>query len=288
VTTAPPDGGPTVRRRVLGVELRRLREDAGVTRQRAGYSIRASESKISRMELGQVGFKERDVTDLLNLYGITERRRCDEFLTMAREANQPGWWQPYNDAVPTWFRSYVGLEEAAQVIRTYEVQFIPGLLQTEDYARAIMRQGVTEVPADELDQRIELRMRRQKLLTGPDPPHLWAVVDEAALRRPIGGRFVLKAQIERLIEAAQLPRVTLQVMPFDIGGHAGEAGAFSILRFPEPELPDIVYIEQLTHAVYLEKPDEVDQYLATMERVSVQSASPDQTVTFLNQILSTM
>jgi Domain of unknown function (DUF5753) len=207
-------------------------------------------------------------------------------LTMVREANQRGWWHPYADALPNWFPTYVGLEEAAHIIRTYEVQFVPGLLQTEDYARAIMRQGATEISVEEIDQRIELRIRRQALLTRPVAPRLWAVIDEAALRRPIGGPKVLKAQIERLLQIGKLPNVVLQVLPFHVGGHAGEAGSFSILRYPEPELVDIVYIEQLTHAVYLEKREEVDQYLLTMERLCVQSASPRESTDLLSKILT--
>ncbi|HEV7629269.1 MAG TPA: helix-turn-helix transcriptional regulator, partial [Streptomyces sp.] len=188
--TAQPAGGPTVLRRLLGAQLRRLRERQGITREEAGYAIRASGSKMSRLELGRVGFKERDVADLLTLYGVTDDTDRETLLGLAQDANSPGW-----------FETYVGLEEAAALVRTYEVQFIPGLLQTEEYARAVISLGNSAAPPEEIEQRVSLRTTRQKLLTRGDAPRLWAVVDEAALRRPIGGRDVMRGQIQRLIEA---------------------------------------------------------------------------------------
>jgi transcriptional regulator with XRE-family HTH domain len=280
-----PTGGPTVLRIMLGTQLRRLREAKGITRQDAGYLIRASESKISRMELGRVGFKGRDIADLLTLYGITDRHERAALLALARQANTPGWWQRDGDILPSWFATYLGLEEAATLIRTYEVQFVPGLLQTEDYARAVIGHGNAGAPAAEVERRVSLRMKRQQPLTRPAAPQLWAVVDEAAVRRPMGSRAVLAAQLERLVTAAELPNVTLQVLPFQVGAHAAEAGAFTILRFPEPDLPDVVYIEQLTSALYLDKRDDVDAYLAAMDRLSVESAPPRATVEILNRVL---
>jgi transcriptional regulator with XRE-family HTH domain len=286
VTTAQLGGGPTVLRRLLGAQLRRLREGKGISRESAGYTIRASGSKISRLELGRVGFKERDVSDLLPLYGVADEHDRAALLSLAREANTPGWWHRYGDILPGWFETYVGLEEAAELIRTFEIQFIPGLLQTADYARAVMAVGHSAAPDEEIERRVNLRMTRQKLLTRADKaPRLWAVVDEAALRRPIGGAEVMRAQIERLIEATHQPNVTLQVLPFAVGGHAAEGGAFTILRFPEPDLPDAVYVEQLTSALYLDKREDVDRYMEAMERLCIESEPPGRSVEILSGIL---
>jgi transcriptional regulator with XRE-family HTH domain len=281
----PTPGGPTVRRILVGAQLRRLREAAGLTREAAGYRIRASESKISRLELGRVGFKDRDIADLLELYGMTDETQRNALVALAREANSPGWWHSYDDVLPNWFQTYVGLEEAASMIRSYEIQFLPGLLQTEAYARAVITsQGA---PASEVDRRVHLRTTRQKILHRESTaPQLWAVVDEAALRRPIGGSKVMREQIEHLLQLMDLPNVTLQVMPFRFGSHAGESGAFTILRFPEAELPDLVYIEQLVSAYYLEKREYVDRYSQTMDRLTVESMPPDVTKRTLQRILT--
>nr|WP_232778470.1 helix-turn-helix transcriptional regulator [Carbonactinospora thermoautotrophica] len=277
--------GPTVLRILLGAQLRRLREAKGISREDAGYAIRASGSKISRMELGRVSFKSRDVADLLTLYGVTDEDERAALLSLADQANTPGWWHRYNDVLPSWFEVYVGLEGAASLIRTYEVQFVPGLLQTEDYARAVITLGHADAPVEEIDRRVSLRMTRQRLLTQPGTLRLWAVVDEAVLRRPIGGPEVMRGQIQALIEATKLPNVTLQVLPFSVGGHAAAGGAFSILRFPEPDLPDVVYVEQLTSALYLDKREDVDHYRKVMERVCVEAEPPDRTVEILSRIL---
>ncbi|MBF9070189.1 helix-turn-helix domain-containing protein [Streptacidiphilus fuscans] len=284
MTTVQPGGGSMVRRILLGSQLRRLREAKGISREDAGYTIRASESKISRMELGRVSFKERDVVDLLSLYGVEESER-GQLLTLVREANQNGWWHSFSDAMPNWFQTYVGLEEAAALIRTYEVQFIPGLLQTADYARAIMGLNRPYMGEEEIDHRVDLRMRRQRMVVEGSGPRLWAVIDEAALRRPIGGPKVMRAQVQALIEMAELSNVVLQVMPFRFGGHAAETGAFSILRFPEQDLPDVVYLEQLTSALYLDKRDDVDAYVQVMERLSVDSLTPEKTVDLLTGLI---
>jgi transcriptional regulator with XRE-family HTH domain len=274
-----------VRRILLGSQLRRLREQRGVSRQDAGYVIRASESKISRLELGRVSFKERDVADLLSLYGVADEAEREALLGLAREANAPGWWHRYADVLPGWFQTYVGLEEAAGLIRTYELQFVPGLIQSEEYARAVYRLGNADASEDEIEQRVSLRMQRQQRLTGPSPPRVWAVLDEAALRRPIGGTEVMRGQLAYLIEVSKLPNVTVQVMPFKFGGHAAEGGAFTILRFPEPDLPDVVYVETLTGALYLDKRDDVDTYMQAMERLAVDSATPEGTVELIGEIL---
>ncbi len=282
---AAPSGGPTVLRMLLGAQLRKMREQAGIGREEAGYHIRASGSKISRMELGRVSFKERDVTDLLEFYGVQDPAEREKLLQLTREANAPAWYQRFQDAVPDWFHVYVGLEEAAQLIRTYEIQFVPGQLQTEDYARSVIMQGSPGLDPQEVERRLQLRMGRQKLLARENPPRYWAIVDEAALRRPMGGREVHIAQLQRLIDAVSEPNITLQVMPFRYGGHAAEGGAYTIFRFPEIDLPDVVYMEYLTGAHYIDKPDEVERYAAVMERLSVAATSPDRTREILAAML---
>lgn len=290
MATIPAEGGsaagPTVLRMMLGAQLRRLRESRGVTREGAGWEIRASESKISRMELGRVGFKERDIADLLTLYGITDPQEREALLRLARDANSPGWWHQYGDVLPSWFQAYLGLEAAAALIRTYELQFVPGLLQTQEYARAVVLLGHGRALPAEIDRRVALRMRRQQVLHRKDPPQLWAVVDEAALRRPIGGPVVMRQQVTALIDATRLPNVRLQVVPFAAGGHAAAGGAFSILRFSDAELPDVVYIEQLTSALYLDKREDLEFYAVAMERLCVEAEPPERTPELLNRILA--
>jgi transcriptional regulator with XRE-family HTH domain len=283
-TEGGPATGPTVLRMLLGAQLRRLREASGVTREGAGWEIRSSESKISRMELGRVGFKERDVADLLSLYGVTDATEREALLKLARDANSPGWWHRYGDVLPSWFQSYLGLEAAAALIRSYEVQFVPGLLQTPEYARAVVLLGHRGAGADEIDRRVSLRMQRQELLRRPRPPQLWAVVDEAALRRPIGGPQVMHDQLTALIEATRASHVRLQIIPFDAGGHAAAGGAFTILRFGDQDLPDIVYIEQLTSAIYLDKREDLDYYAAAMERLCVEAEPPERTPELLTRL----
>ena len=280
----PSVGDPTVLKILLGAQLRRLRDIAGVSRDDAGYHIRASGSKISRLELGRVSFKERDVADLLDLYAVTGEQK-DQLLQLTHEANATPWWQKYREVVPDWFQVYVGLEEAAALIRIYEVQFVPGLLQTEDYARAVVMQGAPSLSPEEIDSRVAVRMGRQKLFSRENPARLWAIVDEAALRRPIGSRDVLAGQVNRLIDATSEPNITLQVMPFKHGGHAAEGGAFTIMRFPEADLPDMVYMEYLTGAHYIDKPEDVELYAAVMERLSVAGTSPEKTRDILGDIL---
>ncbi len=276
--------GPSVQRLVLGGHLRRLRERAGLTTEQAAEAIRASHSKISRMEHGRVSFKERDIADLLTLYGVASVTERQGLLALAREANTPGWWAGYSDILPNWLEPYFGLEAAASFIRTYELQFVPGLLQVEDYARAVIRLG-NAVSEDEIARRTEARINRRLLLDREDPPRMWAVIDEAALRRPIGGRTVMREQVRHLIEMAEHPAVTLQVLPFSTGGHRALGGPFTILRFAEPDLRDVVYIEQLTSALYLDKPTEVDSYLEVMEQLCLQAEAVASTQDVLNAVL---
>ena len=276
----------TVVRMLLGHQLRRLREAAGVTAERAAEEIRASRAKISRMENGRVGFKARDIADLLTLYGVTSEQTRGQLLELARRANTPGWWSAHSGILPGWFEAYLGLEAAASVIRTFELQFVHGLFQTEDYARAVTMLGHQAAPAWQIDSRVSLRMKRQDLLTAADPPRVWSVMDETALRRPVGGRQVMRAQLHRLLEAAALPQVSLQVVPFGHGGHAAAGGSFTILRFAEPALPDVVYIEHLTSALYLEARADVNHYLQVMDHLSAEALTPTATTRFIKTIIS--
>ncbi|HEY1624089.1 MAG TPA: helix-turn-helix transcriptional regulator [Streptosporangiaceae bacterium] len=278
-------GGPTAQRLVLGGHLRRLREARGITAEMAAETIRGSHSKISRMEHGRVGFKERDVADLLTLYGVIDGEERAALLNLAREANLPGWWHAYSDILPTWVEPYVGLEAAASIIRTYQIQFIPGLLQTDEYARALIGQG--SAPSDEAVARsTELRVSRQEILHGPNAPQLWVVLDEGALRRPVGGRSIIRGQVQHLLTMAEHPSVTIQVLPFSSGAHSAMGGPFTILRFAEPDLQDVVYIEQLTSALYLDKPTEVDSYLEVMEQLCLQAEPAASTPDLLRKILA--
>src|SRR5216684_4325364 len=251
-------GGPTVQRLVLGGQLHRLRESRGISAEQAAEQIRGSHSKISRMEHGRVGFKERDVGDLLTLYGVTDSEERAALLNLAREANTPGWWHAYSDVLPAWLEPYVGLEAAASVIRTYQIQLVPGLLQTEGYARALIRQG-SAATEEEIARRGELRVSR---------------------------REIVREQLKYLIEVADHPAVTLQILPFSAGAHSAMGGPFTILRFAEPDLQDVVYIEQLTSALYLDKPAEVDSYLEVMEQLCLQAEPVANTTKVLSQILT--
>ncbi len=280
--------GPTVPRLLLGLQLHRLREAADVTPDEAAYEIRGSRSKISRMENGRVRIKERDVTDLLTLYGVTDAKVRADIMTLVHQASSAGWWSRYGDVMVEWFEAYLGLEMAASIIRTFELQFVHGLFQTEDYARAVTRLGYASAPADEIDRRVSVRLKRQDLLSDPRPPRVWSVMDESALRRPMGGRDVMRAQLAHLADVTALPYVTVQIMPFSHGGHAAAGGSFTILRFAEPDVPDVVYIEQLTSALYLDKRDDVDHYLEVMNTLSTEALTPAQSTDFLAEILREM
>lgn len=276
-------GAPTARRIVLGAQLRRLREAADISRADAGYSIRGSDSKISRMELGRVGFKERDVADLLTMYGVTSSDERSVFLEMVRKSNERGWWHRYSGTMPSWFQDFVGLEESAALIQSYELQFVPGLLQTEDYIRAVVSHGQPELVDHEGERRVALRLQRQKVLSRPGGPRLWAVVDESVLHRPIGNLKVLREQIEYLLELTRQPNITLQVLPYEMSGYAAE-GAFSMLRFAEPSLPDIVYIEHLGGALYLDRPEEIELYGRVIDRLAVDAETPDRSRQLLSKV----
>jgi transcriptional regulator with XRE-family HTH domain len=275
-----PAGSPTVSRRRLGGELRKLREAAGLTIEYVAETLECSSSKISRIENAQVKAAPRDVRDLLEIYGIVGQQR-DELLRMARDARQTVWWQRYRDlpSVPL-----TGLETAASSIRTYLPLLVPGLLQTEDYARAVLRAILFDLPTEEIELRLELRMARQSLLTGDDPPALWVVLDEAVLRRQIGGREVMHAQVERLVDAAALANVTLQVLPYSAGQHAGLDGEFTVISFADRNDTDVVYIEHTTSDLYLEDDDSIQRYSLMFDHLRAAALSPPNSLKFLVQV----
>jgi transcriptional regulator with XRE-family HTH domain len=278
-------GGPTVLRILLGTQLRRLRESRGIAAQEAARAIRGSESKISRIELGRNAVREVDIADLLSLYGITDTTEREQLLSLASQANQPGWWHRYQDILPGWFQAYIGLEESAESIRSYDAQFIPGLLQTEDYAAAVIALG--EFSLEETERLVYLRKERQRRFSSGGL-RLWAIIDEAALRRPVGGSTsLMRAQLAHLLDSSDMPGFTLQVAPLPAGAYAAP-GSFSILRFAVPELPDVVYLEQLTSAMYLDKPSDVHRYVNAMDRLSAASAPPGQSRQIIRALLEEM
>lgn len=284
VQPAWPAGGPTALRMILGAQLRRLREARGITREDAGHAIRGSESKISRMELGRVSLKLRDVTDLLTLYDVVDDRERDRVLSLVQQANSPGWWQAYDDVLPTWFSSYLGLEAAAASIWIYETHLVPGLLQTREYARAVMATSQRGETDGDIERRVDLRMSRQHILQRSDGTQLRVVLDEAVLHRSIGGADVMRAQLAHLREMSTKTNVTLQVLPFSAGAHAAHVGAFTILGFPDPDLPDVVYLEHLTSALYLDKQYDVSHYTEAMNDLCAQAPPPDRTAEILGKL----
>jgi hypothetical protein len=278
VETSPQRDGagdtPSAVRVLVGAYLRQLREDSGLTRAEAGVPLDLAEPAITGMELGRVVLDEHDVLALLSLYGIHDAHERAALLARVREANAPGRSHSYSDVTPNWFQRYLSLQARASLIRTYEVQSVPGLLQTEAYARAV-------VP-----RRVRQRLAQQQVLNRPDPPKLWALVHEAALRRPVGGRAVMRDQLEALIAVVtKSPNVRLQVLPLAAGGHATAGGSFTILRFPEPDLPDMVYLEQLTSALYLHSRADIDFYFHAANRLFVEAAPLRDTAGILERII---
>ncbi|NYE10499.1 hypothetical protein BJ999_000795 [Actinomadura citrea] len=263
-----------------------MREESGLSRAEAGEVIRGSASKMSRLELGRHGFKIRDVLDLLTLYGVEDEDERNGFVQLVREAKKPGWWQGHGDIVPGWFEQYLGLEQSAATIRTYEVQYIPGLLQTRDYARAVIGLEHHDAAYGGLERRLALRLRRQEVLHRPTgPTTLWAVIDEAALRRPIGGPRTMRGQVEHLIAVSEdMANVKVQVLPFAAGGHLALGGPITIVRFAEHDLDDVVYLEQLTGARYPEGQEAV-RYQKIMDLLGIRAARPARTATFLRDLL---
>jgi transcriptional regulator with XRE-family HTH domain len=283
--TGENPGAPTVLRILLGTQLRRLRESRGISAQDAAKAIRGSESKISRIELGRNSVREVDIADLLNLYGISDTAEREQLLTLASQANQQGWWHRYQDVLPSWFQSYIGLEDSAESIRSFDTQFVPGLLQTEDYALAVIQLGAFS-PA-ETDRLLYLRKERQRRFTSGGL-RLLAIIDECALRRPIGSIGLMRAQLEHLLEITVRPGLTIQVTPFLTGASYAAPSSFSILSFATDDLPDVVYVEQLTSAMYLDKRADVDRYTEAMDHIRATSYTPEQTKELIRTMLVDM
>ena len=278
-------GAPTVLRMVLGKRLQHLRESAGVTYEQAGRALDVTHATIRRMEKAEVGLKVPYVEKLLRTYGVEEPDELDAFIALAREANQPGWWHRYRDVLPEWFSVFVSLESESQVIRAYEPHYVPGLLQTESYARAVLRAGMPHAPEGEIKRGVALRMERQSVLTrDEEPPLLWAVVDETVLRRQIGGTEVMREQIDHLLQVTERTNVALQVMPFSAGPHPAMYGPFHLFRFPIDELPDVVCSESLVGAVYLDQRDDVSTFLEALDRMSAQAVPVARTRAVLSAL----
>ncbi|HEX6470431.1 MAG TPA: helix-turn-helix transcriptional regulator [Streptosporangiaceae bacterium] len=278
-------GAPTALRMLVGAQLRRLRQAAGLSRAAAGGAIGASTSKIGHLERGRSGFKAHEVAELLTLYGVYDAADRDALLGLVKQDNMPGWWADNPEDAAGRFEPFIGLELAASVIRCYEAEFIPGLLQSEGYARAVIREAHAGDTDAQIENRVRQRMRRQRILERPDPPQLWAVIDEAALRRPAGSRETHRAQLRHLMEAIELPHVTVQVMPSAVAEGVATGGSITVLRFPEDQLPDIVYLDHLTRALYLDKPADVGHYWDLMNQVGVQARPAAATRAILRRVL---
>jgi transcriptional regulator with XRE-family HTH domain len=277
---------PTVRRRRLALELRRLREAARLTCEEVAERLECSASKISRVETGRVSVSPRDVRDMLEIYGAGEEQR-ESLVQLARESKQKGWWHAYGDSVQPHFATYLGLESAASEIRIYEVNMIPGLLQTEDYARTVITAGMVNSPRAEIERRVALGMERQRL-TRSSPPKVWTVLDEAGLRRQVGGPEVMRAQLEYLRELAGLRNVSLQVIPFSGGAHPGMGKPFVILVFGESIDPDVVYLEDLTSALWVEDVHQVDRYNVLFNHLQAAALSFDESAALICSVLKEM
>ncbi|MFF5637630.1 helix-turn-helix transcriptional regulator [Streptomyces sp. NPDC012825] len=284
-----PRSAPTVGQVVLGKRLQDLRERAGMKREEAAKILRVAPATVRRMETAEVALKIPYVQLLLKEYGITDSE-AEGFVALTEEANLPGWWQRFHDVLPGWFSMYVSLEGAASLIRAYEPQFVPGLLQTAEYARAILRSGAVgggsdAVGEEDTERHVALRMERQSLLLRDDAPKFWVIMDETVFRRPVGdGPEVMRDQLDRLLEASELPNVTLQIAEFASGHHPGTYGPFVLFRFAVPELPDMVYSEYLTGAVYLDARPEVASHLEVMDRMAAQAATAQRTKEILRNL----
>ncbi|WP_328688001.1 Scr1 family TA system antitoxin-like transcriptional regulator [Streptomyces phaeochromogenes] len=277
--------GPTVQRILLGAQMRRLREAHGFTREAAGAAIRASAVKIARLEQGKISWKARDLEDLLTLYGINAPEERASLLSLAHQASSPGWWHQYSAMLPSWMATFIGLESSAASIRTYETQFVPGLLQTADYARAVVSSGHPQEAGDDITRRVNLRLHRQQILHGPDPVRLRALLDESVLRRPLGSRAVLREQLQHLLATTELPHVTIELIPLTSRSPVAVDCPVTVLHFPEPDLPDVVYLEHLTSALYLDSNADVGHYRQALDRQTQAALTPSQTRQRLTELI---
>jgi len=281
----PSRTSPTVKRRRLAAELRRRRDEAGMTIEEVAEHLEWSTAKISRIENARVSVLPRDVKFLLRTYGAEEGTdEWEALLVLARESRQKGWWHAYGDAIPEWFETYVGLEADATTLRTYESEVVPGLFQTEDYARTVYRTVMIKAGNDQIEKEVAVRMARQERLTGADAPQIWSVINEAVIRRVVGGPEIMRPQLVKLAQVSEWPNVTLQVLPFSAGAHAGMDGAFMILGFPEPTDPEVVYVNYYTGTVYLEKPQESDQYGLMFNHLRAAALPVDQSRDLIDRV----
>jgi len=270
---------PTVRRRRLGQELRRLREQKGMTAEEVAERLLVSQSKISRLENGRRSISQRDVRDLCGVYEVADQRMVDSLMEMAKDSRQQGWWHAFGD-VP--YSVYIGLETDAASLRVYDPQVIPGLLQTRPYAEALITGALPETPSSDIENRVQVRLRRQERITALENPlRLWTVLDEAALRRVVGNKLLMREQLESLVEQSQLPHVTVQVIPFEMGAHPGLNGQYAILEFPDAADSSVVYIEGVTSDLYLEKAQDVQKYSVMYEHLRAQALNVDQSRQFI-------
>jgi transcriptional regulator with XRE-family HTH domain len=275
---------PTVLKRRLGAELCNLRLAAGLTGPDVASALGWSLSKLSRLESGEVGLQDADASPLLKLYGVEDAEEIKQIRRLARQSRQPGWWQSYGESVPSWFKTYVGLEQDASKIRNFQPELVPGLLQTEDYARAVVRAAHPSETGEQIDRRVDLRLERQSILTRPSPPAVWVIIGEAVLRRPIGSPSVMAAQLERLAALGEEPHVTVQLLPFDAGAHASMDSSFVLFEFSDALPGGIVYAEIATGAIYMERPDEIGTYSEIFERLMATSVRPERSCEWLREV----
>lgn len=268
---------PTVRLRRLAGELRRLREAAGLSREAVTATTGLDESSIYRVETAQTRPQRRTVMALLSTYGITDQTKIAEMVDLAKTAGQPGWVQTYEDYLSEQYTVYIGFEGEASKLSNYETVFVPGLLQTRDYARAVIRGVVPAITDERVDRHVEARMRRQDVFQRTDPMQLWAVIDEAAIRRQVGGADVMKAQLQHLAEAAKAPHITIQIIPYEAGAHPGMPGSFVVMEFPDPSDAALVYTDSMAGDLFLEKESDVARYRATFQQLVAQALSPAAT-----------
>jgi transcriptional regulator with XRE-family HTH domain len=284
VTGVTRAGSPTVRRRELGALLRVLRTDAGMTVDQVADSLMCSPSKVSRMETGHRGVSPRDIRDLCELYGVNDQGERERLAGLAQEGKVPGWWQPF-DLDPL-YATFVGLESEALSISEYGAGVFPGLLQTPDYARALHEAIVPRLSPDEIAQRVEVRVIRQRVLARPDPPQFMAIMDEAVLRRVVGSPAVMRDQLKRVIEAASLPNVTIRVLPYGAGAHAALDSTFIILEFPAP-VPGVIYVTGLVGQIYLEREQDVQRYWQVFDQLRALALEPEDSIDLLSKVLRT-
>jgi transcriptional regulator with XRE-family HTH domain len=284
----PATPSPTARGRRLRHELRRLREEAGLTHSEVARRLEWSPSKVSRIETGQSRVQTGDVRDLLEVYGITDEMTCEALVQLAREARRRGWWTRYSDVLGS--GTYVGLEAEAAALHTYESMFIPGLLQTEDYARAVIRAGQARPDPETLERRVMARMARQEILTRPDPPEIWAVLDDPVVSRPVGGADVMREQLQHLIDMSTRPNtpLTLQVLPLSVGAHPGMNGPFVLLQFTSPTDPPMVYLETATDGLYLEETPDIERYTLRFNHLVARALGPDESRNMISDLAERM